>query len=64
MKGGIKMESISFIKAMQQFFSDDSDGFGSKVEVPEFKVLSTEDKQDFHSMLLAIGIDCAAPVIK
>lgn len=39
----------SFVKACQAFFSKDP--FGRKVEVPEFKALSTQDKVELSQML-------------
>lgn len=39
----------SFVKACQAFFSKDP--FGRKVEISEFKALSTQDKIDLSIML-------------
>jgi len=41
--------TISFVKAMQEFFS--TGPFGKKVEVAEFKALTVQDKVDFSKML-------------
>jgi hypothetical protein len=41
----------SFVKACQAFFSKDP--FGRKVEIAEFKSLSTQDKLDLSEMLNA-----------
>jgi hypothetical protein len=39
----------SFVKSCQAFFSQDP--YGRKVEIQEFKVLSTQDKIDLSTML-------------
>jgi hypothetical protein len=40
---------ISFVKAAQEFFS--APPFGKKVEIPEFKALTTEDKIELSALL-------------
>lgn len=47
-------EQISFIKAMQDFFSD-----AKKIEIPEFKQLTHEDKVEFREMLIGEGYNVA-----
>jgi len=47
-------ERKSFVKACQEFFSGGK--FGRKVEIPEFKALSTQDKIELSEMLNAAGI--------
>lgn len=39
----------SFVKACQAYFSKDP--YGRKVEIAEFKALSTQDKHDLSEML-------------
>jgi len=48
---------VSFVKACQDFFS--SEPFGRKVEIPEFKDLTQEDKVELREMLIAQGYDVA-----
>lgn len=48
-------EKISFVKACQEFFSRDP--FGRKVEIPEFKALSQDDKEELRGMLIEQGYD-------
>lgn len=47
------MEKRSYVKAIQEFFS--APPFGRKVEIPEFKELSTQDKIELSEMLNAAG---------
>ena len=49
--------SISVIKGIKTFFEDNTDGFGRKVTIEEFKALSNEDKSDFVNMLRDNGMD-------
>jgi len=49
------MTGISFIKALQEFFS--SPPFGKKVEVSEFKALTPKDKVELSQMLTDAGIE-------
>jgi hypothetical protein len=44
---------ISFVKACQAFFSEPP--FGKKVEISEFKELSTQDKIDLSKLLIEAG---------
>jgi hypothetical protein len=46
-------EKKSFVKACQEFFS--AGKYGRKVEIQEFRKLSTEDKIDLSEMLNAAG---------
>jgi hypothetical protein len=48
------MEDRTFVRAVQDFFS--APPFGRKVEIPEFKALSTQDKIELSQMLNAAGI--------
>ena len=47
------VEGKSFVRACQEFFSGGK--HGRKVEIKEFKALSTEDKIDLSEMLNAAG---------
>lgn len=42
-------EKRTFVKSAQKFFSEGK--FGRKVEIPEFKALSTEDKIELSALL-------------
>jgi hypothetical protein len=42
-------EKISFVKAAQEFFS--AGPFGRKVMIPEFKMLTTQDKVELSEEL-------------
>lgn len=55
------MAQVSFIKTMQDFFSDPP--HGRKVTIPEFKALTQKDKEDFRGMLIAEGHDVAELVV-
>jgi hypothetical protein len=46
---------ISYIKALQDFFSKPP--HGKKIEITEFKDLSEKDKRDFREMLIAEGYE-------
>jgi hypothetical protein len=48
-------EKVSFVKACQDFFMREP--FGRKIEIPEFKALTTEDKTELRQMLIAEGYD-------
>jgi hypothetical protein len=48
-------EKISWVKALQEYFTKPP--HGKKIEVPEFKALSFQDKLDFREMLIAEGYD-------
>lgn len=52
---------ISWVKALQNYMTDDSDGFGKKMPIVEFKELTYQDKLDFHQMLTEAGIACTPP---
>lgn len=45
--------AVSFVKACQTFFTEPP--FGRKVEIAEFKALTTQDKIDLSQMLNAAG---------
>jgi hypothetical protein len=47
------MESISLVKACQEYFS--SPPHGRKIEIPEFKALTQEDKLELREMLIGVG---------
>lgn len=51
------VEQISFVKAAQDFFTKPP--FGKKLEIPEFKALTREDKVELREMLIAEGYDVA-----
>lgn len=51
-------EQMSFIRAMQDFFKD-----AKKIEIPEFKTLTHEDKVEFREMLIAEGYNVAPLVV-
>ena len=44
---------VSIVSAIRDYFSD------RKVEIPEFKALSYEDKVELREMLIAEGYDVA-----
>lgn len=46
-------EPMSFVKACQDFFTRDP--LGRKIEVPEFKELTREDKEQLREMLIEQG---------
>jgi hypothetical protein len=48
---------VSFVKACQDFFT--SEPFGRKIEIPEFKALSQEDKLELRDMLIGQGYEVA-----
>ena len=48
---------VSFVKACQDFFS--SEPFGRKIEIPEFKALTQEDKIELRDLLIGQGYDVA-----
>ena len=49
----IPTETMSFVKAMQHFFSNPP--LGKKLEIVEFKALSRPDKQHLREYLIDIG---------
>lgn len=50
-------EPISFVKACQEFFSNGR--HGRKIEIPEFKALTQEDKIELRELLIEQGYDVA-----
>ena len=48
---------VSFVKACQDYFTNEP--FGRKIEIPEFKALSQEDKLELRDMLIEQGYDVA-----
>lgn len=48
---------VSFVKACQDFFT--SEPFGRKIEIPEFKALTQEDKLELRELLIGQGYDVA-----
>lgn len=49
------MERMSFVKACQTFFTEGQ--HGRKIEIPEFRALSHEDKLELREMLIGEGYD-------
>lgn len=50
-------EQMSVVKAAQLFFS--ADPHGRKIEMAEFKALTTQDREDLREMLIAEGYNVA-----
>lgn len=48
-------EPISFVKACQEFFSNGK--HGRKIEIPEFKALTTGDKEELRDLLIKEGFN-------
>ena len=48
-------EQVSFVKACQDFFTNGK--HGRKIEIPEFKALTQEDKEELRDLLIAEGYD-------
>lgn len=48
-------EPVSFVKACQEFFSNGK--HGRKIEIPEFKALTKEDKEELRDLLIAEGFN-------
>jgi hypothetical protein len=48
-------EQVSFVKACQDFFTNGK--HGRKIEIPEFKALTQEDKVELRDLLIAEGYD-------
>ena len=46
---------VSLVGAMKEFFA--SNPYGRKVEIPEFKALTRQDKVELREMLIAEGYD-------
>lgn len=46
-------EQVSIVSAIRDYFSD------RKMEIPEFKALTYQDKVDLREMLIAEGYDVA-----
>lgn len=46
-------EQVSFVKACQDFFTNGK--HGKKIEIPEFKALTQEDKVELRDLLIAEG---------
>jgi hypothetical protein len=46
-------EGVTFVRACQNFFS--AQPYGKKVEIAEFRALSTQDKIELSSMLNEAG---------
>lgn len=51
----MEMPKPTFVRAVQDFFSRPP--YGRKVEIAEFKSLSTQDKIELSAMLSEIGIE-------
>ena len=50
-------EQVSFVRATKNFFEEGK--YGRKVEISEFKALSTEDKVELRDLLIEQGQDVA-----
>lgn len=50
-------EQISFVKATKTFFENGK--YGRKVEIAEFRALTTEDKTELRDLLIQEGFDVA-----
>jgi hypothetical protein len=48
---------VSFVKACQDFFT--SEPFGRKIQIPEFKALTQDDKLELRGLLIEQGYDVA-----
>jgi hypothetical protein len=48
-------EQVSFVKACQDFFTEGK--YGRKIEIPEFKALTQEDKVELRDLLIKEGYD-------
>jgi hypothetical protein len=48
---------VSFVKACQDFFT--SEPFGRKIEIPEFKALTQDDKLELRDLLIKEGYEVA-----
>lgn len=48
---------VTVVKALQDYFT--SQPHGRKIEIPEFKALTQDDKSDFRDMLIDVGYDVA-----
>lgn len=46
-------EQVTFVRACQDYFTNGE--FGRKIEIPEFKALSQEDKIELRDLLIAEG---------
>ena len=49
------MAATSFVKACQEFFTNGK--HGKKIEIREFKELTSEDKDELRELLIAEGYD-------
>lgn len=48
---------VSFVKACQDFFT--SEPFGRKIQIPEFKALTQDDKLELRGLLIEQGYEVA-----
>lgn len=48
-------EPVSFVRAVKDFF--ESQPFGRKVEIAEFRALTDKDRSELHSLLIGEGIN-------
>lgn len=55
------MEGMSFVKAMQDFFTRPP--HGKKLEIVEFKALSDKDKEELRAELIREGYDVLPPMV-
>jgi hypothetical protein len=46
-------EQVSFVKACQDYFTNGK--HGRKIEIPEFKALTQEDKEELRDLLIKEG---------
>jgi hypothetical protein len=49
------MAGVSLVKSCQEFFS--MGRHGRKIEIPEFKALTRQDKEELREMLIGEGYD-------
>ena len=49
------MAVVSLVKSCQDFFS--TGPHGKKIEIPEFKALTRQDKEELREMLIGEGYD-------
>lgn len=49
------MASVSLVKSCQDFFS--TGPHGRKIDIPEFRMLTRQDKEELREMLIGEGYD-------
>lgn len=55
-------EPVTLVKGIQHYFS--SDPHGKKVEMVEFKTLTSSDKDHLENMLVEVGYKIVRPIAK